>query len=279
MKTIKLTDDQVRRILDLRSHVLTENDQIKGWLQNASALAIWGVLERQIIDQVRGDVLEIGVFHGKTFIMMARSLGEEEAAVAVDMFEMEFNGEDGRELTHFRDHFELNLANFCNGKNVTIHQAMSSDFAARVGKDQHGRYRMISIDGSHDAPDVLSDLLLAEKLLSDRGIVVVDDYMSLLNPGVVEGVDQYLRMESPASTKLVPLVIVEADQPSEACGGHRLFMCGTDMIDYYSSVFRENHPEKFIKIVLASAYKTKILRFTENVYKRRMIDYDSLEMD
>ena len=277
MRRRHLSREQIQRILELRQHVLTGNDRIQGWLQRASALAIWGVLERQIIDGIDGDVLEIGVYHGKTFILMVKSLSAAQQAVAVDTFEMEFNVEGRREMVQFRGTFEDNMATFCSDKNVSIRHMTSQAFGKTIGEDHYGRYRMISIDGSHAAVDVLSDLQIAERLLADRGIVVVDDYMSLVDPGVVEGVYQYLTKTGPRPTKLVPVLVVEGDQPSESNGGHRLFMCRAEAFEFYSQVLFENHPDKIIRVTVADEFPTKILRFSNGVYKRRFLDYEELQ--
>ena len=57
---------------------------VQGWLQVDALALIWSLLDTQSVHDIRGDVLEIGVFAGKTFGLLASALGPGEEAVAVD---------------------------------------------------------------------------------------------------------------------------------------------------------------------------------------------------
>ena len=55
-----------------------------------------------------------------------------------------------------------------------------------------GTFRFVSVDGSHDADTVLSDLHLAERMLVKGGVVALDDWNDTGQwPGVKEGWDRY----------------------------------------------------------------------------------------
>ena len=49
---------------------------------------------------------------------------------------------------------------------------LSSDYSTVL----EGTFRFVSVDGSHDADTVLSDLHLAERMLVKGGVVALDDW-------------------------------------------------------------------------------------------------------
>jgi hypothetical protein len=67
-----------------------------------------------------------------------------------------------------------------------------------------GMFRLISIDGGHTAAHTFNDLVLAEQLVSDGGVVFVDDILHQDWMGVMEGVVKY-RLHS--AGVLVPFLI------------------------------------------------------------------------
>ena len=44
-------------------------------------------------------------------------------------------------------------------------------------KGEAGKFDFIYVDGSHEAPDVLFDAILAHKLVKNNGIIAFDDYL------------------------------------------------------------------------------------------------------
>ena len=46
-----------------------------------------------------------------------------------------------------------------------------------LAKGEAGKFDFIYVDGSHEAPDVLFDAILAHKLVKNNGIIAFDDYL------------------------------------------------------------------------------------------------------
>ena len=148
---------------------------------------------QQVQDEngVRANVAEIGVHHGKLFLLLAGDLHDGEEAVALDVF-----GDQQKNLDRSgkgdRDVFERNLETWAPGAAVRIVQASSLEVPPDTARDTFGDVRMISIDGGHTAEVAEHDLWLAQACLVEGGIVILDD---LLNPhwlGVVTGLAAYL---------------------------------------------------------------------------------------
>lgn len=61
---------------------------------------------------------------------------------------------------------------------VTKHKSLSSrGLAALIAADQVSSFDLVYVDGSHQAPDVLSDAVMAFNLLKVGGLMIFDDYL------------------------------------------------------------------------------------------------------
>jgi hypothetical protein len=176
---------------------------VEGWLDPSTAtyLSAIEVLQRQL--GIAGDVCEIGVHHGKSFLCLALGLPPGDRAVAVDVFEDQHLNTD-RSGRGDRAVFQRNLADHGASGNVDIVQASSLDLHESGFVARGRRFRLFSIDGGHTPDVTANDLRVAERTLVERGVAVLDD---LLNPaflGVITGLFQYWA----GGGTLVPVAVV-----------------------------------------------------------------------
>lgn len=176
---------------------------VTGWLNPSTALYLSGleVLQRQI--PVAGDVCEIGVHHGKSFLTLAVGLPDDQRAVAVDVFDDQQANIDSSGCGD-RAVFETNLAAHGAGRCVEVVKASSLRLEELGFVAAGRRFRMFSIDGGHTIEATANDLRIAERTVVDDGVVVLDD---LLNPrwlGVITGLFRYWA----EGGTLVPAVVV-----------------------------------------------------------------------
>lgn len=174
--------------------------EVQGWLTPCSASIIAHLSAHQLRMGLSGNVAEIGVHHGKLFILLANLIAPDEAAYAVDIFDDQHKNVD-RSGKGDRVIFEENVRKFATHAKVVVIQESSLDLE---GTDfTSTSFRMISVDGGHTGPITCSDLHLSEKRLVDGGIVVLDD---ILNPdwtGVITGLVKYFS----EGGKLVPFAL------------------------------------------------------------------------
>ncbi len=185
----------------LANYVELGIDRVEGWLLPTTASLIGHLLVHQASVGFCGDVCEIGVHHGKLFLILANATVVGERAVAVDIFGDQEKNIDGSGAGD-REIFERHLAIYAPGATVDIIQESSldlerPDFLSR-------RFRFISIDGGHTAAITANDLRLAERTLLAGGIVAVDDILSHDWTGVLTGVSTYLA----EGGTLVPFALV-----------------------------------------------------------------------
>jgi Methyltransferase domain len=162
---------------------------VSGWLADGAISAILAISERQKQHGIEGSVAEIGVHHGKLFILLKNLCAEQEFAIAVDVFEDQHLNPDHSGHGD-RDTFEKNLQKHTDGKNIII---LTKD-SMTLTPDDFGdcKVRIFSVDGSHTAEHTINDLEFATSMLVPGGVVVLDDFYNQDWPGVQEGFYRFM---------------------------------------------------------------------------------------
>jgi predicted O-methyltransferase YrrM len=152
---------------------------VPGWFYPQSA-ATWDILlSYQEAHGIVGNLLEIGVYQGKSAGMAALHRQGEESCVFVDPLPM-----DG-----IRQRLEQLLPDAkCEYIQELSQYLPRHAFVRDAARD----FRWIHIDGEHSAQAMQNDLTIAETLLSDRGILVVDDFFSPSYPQITQAVFRFL---------------------------------------------------------------------------------------
>lgn len=108
--------------------------------------------------------LEIGVYEGRSFLWMLENIltGEDSQGIALDTF-------PGTLEKVFRE----NLALSGKAEKTVVIKGRSQVRGKALPSES---FDIIYVDGSHAAPDVLADSVLAFDLLKNGGIIIFDDY-------------------------------------------------------------------------------------------------------
>jgi hypothetical protein len=188
------------------------------------------IIAHLAVEQVKagliGDVAEIGVHHGKLFVLLANSTTSEEMAHAVDVFSDEHKNLDGSGAGD-RGIFESNIRKFASGAKVNIIQESSLDLE-RLGFGDH-QLRLLSIDGGHTAAITYNDLRLAERCMVRRGIAILDDVFNPEWLGVITGLADYFHRNG----SLRPFAV----SPNKV-----YFSTDAKSADFYREILRRDFP-------------------------------------
>lgn len=226
----------------------------EGWLIRYAALATMGLLDYQDREGVRGVLFEIGVCAGRYFSVLMRTgkiTGDQ--VVGLDPFLWIDEGT-------VRQRLEALLPDVP----YTFLNAYSTAYTVKDLMKEFGDVpaRFVSIDGSHEASDVMWDLRLTEELLHPHGFVAVDDFFNPVALGVNEGVHRFF--QNPRA--LVPF----------ATFANKLFLCRPHKLDAFKQAIAnyaetdqsEFHPKFFIehrnagnKVIEQTLWGTKLYTF------------------
>ncbi|HXH77208.1 class I SAM-dependent methyltransferase [Nocardioides sp.] len=134
----------------------------------------------------QGNLAELGVYLGKSAVLLGGALSDDEVLTVVDLF-----GEDAATVDNQSENddqyvglsraaFEANYLKV-HGRLPTIVTGPSESI---VDHATRGSHRFVHVDASHHYEHVVGDIQAARELLMDDGVVVFDDYRSEHTPGV-----------------------------------------------------------------------------------------------
>lgn len=161
-------------------------DDVPGWFPVLDQTLFAWFLERQESAGLRGDLLEVGVYMGKSAIFTGRHLQDGERFTVCDLFE----GDAPDEANHAeatksyssltRRAFEENYLSF----HTALPRVLQGPSSLVPGEVAARSCRFVHIDGSHLYEHVRDDITAARDALLPGGVVVLDDFRSEHTPGV-----------------------------------------------------------------------------------------------
>ena len=181
--TQQLDETDVARCAARFQNYLAATRQVEGWFSDPSA-AIWdSLLDVQERCGLQGDLLEIGVWAGKSAGMLASRANAGERLLLVDC-EMRTDA-----ITE-----TMRRVRIPEGVGIDALEDDSTElWHHALMKDGYRKHRWIHIDGEHTARAVVNDMELANQLLGKEGVLVVDDFFNWLYPQITEAVMRYVR--------------------------------------------------------------------------------------
>jgi hypothetical protein len=166
---------------------------VKGWLLQGAADALCELAGVQSRLGIRGPVCEIGVHHGRLFILLHLLAEPNERAVAIDLFDRQAENVDHSgegDLALLLRNVERHGGD--RGRLVILTENSLRLSAERILAQCGVPPRLFSIDGGHLAENACHDLALAHDTLCEGGIAILDDYFNPAWPGVSEGACRFM---------------------------------------------------------------------------------------
>lgn len=155
----------------------------EGWFPRESA-AVWDcLLRQQSAARLAGNLMEIGVWHGRSAIMLAAHARLDQDRVVL--------------ADHYPRRQEIAAAlkrvSRSESEKINVLQADSQTLIYHPNLQKAARtYRWIHIDGEHTATALMADLAVANVLLGNYGIVAIDDIFNAWYPQLSDALFRYL---------------------------------------------------------------------------------------
>ena len=137
---------------------------VRGWWKDSLFEVYDAISTAQGNSQIEGNLCEIGIWYGRSFLPFRNFLEENEQLVGVDLWIKNQKQE------------VLDILIECYGSldNIIVIDGDSLKTQGQV--KTYAPFRMVYIDGGHKYNEALSDLKLAEQTLTEKGVLWLDDY-------------------------------------------------------------------------------------------------------
>ncbi|WP_326690822.1 MULTISPECIES: class I SAM-dependent methyltransferase [unclassified Streptomyces] len=158
-------------------------DDVPGWFSRTDQQLFEWFLTHP---HASGDLLEMGVYVGKSAILLGQHLRPGESLTVCDLFDSPApDAANGAEVSEYhplatREVFEKNYLSF-HDELPRVLEAPTSVLAEEVAADS---CRFVHIDASHLYHHVTEDIGTARNVLLPQGVVVLDDFRAPHTPGV-----------------------------------------------------------------------------------------------
>ena len=143
---------------ELNRYIKSGIKKVHGWLEQTDVDYILEIVNYQNQSNIYGSVGEIGVHHGKLFILLNLLTREDEHSFAIDLFDEQKENIDRSGLGDLRI-FKSNLDNYAtNNQNIEILSMNSLDLDKNFYRETSSKkFKLFSIDGGHHYKAVIND--------------------------------------------------------------------------------------------------------------------------
>ena len=183
------------------------SDALPGWFNPEDLELFVRILDGQRRTGVTGDLFEIGVFQGKSAVVLGFFADATDRVHVCDTFGADAELSAQNLAENDRWYGGLSEQSFLDGYTrvhttpPTVHAVRSTMLDGRLAPRS---VRFAHIDGSHTYDVVARDIALVASLMTDDGVVVIDDYRSAHTPGVAAAA-----WGAVAGGSLVPVALTE----------------------------------------------------------------------
>ncbi|WP_186766597.1 class I SAM-dependent methyltransferase [Puniceibacterium confluentis] len=192
--------------LESYSEAKTTASKFEGMISPLSIAIFQSLFAFHKANDVTGDLIEFGVFRGKSASVLLRNLNSGETAYLVDVV----GCPDFARPDAISGQYE-----FIKGKGNTF--SVSDAFAKSVPAS----FRLSHHDGSHRFNNVIAEMTFMETRLAPRGIVILDDFLNPAYMQVVAASFNYLATRS-SGLEFLPY------------SNNKAYLCHKEDFDFYS---------------------------------------------
>lgn len=177
--------------------------QIDGWFFPPDMLAFFLLAGIQRSFGITGSLCELGVWHGKSLVLMSRFAADGERCYGYDLFPDDLKDRAWANVQRFGKPGAVELV-ACDSATLT-----TESLAGRLGAG----VRFLHIDAGHEYHEVMHQLVLFAPFVLPGGIIVMDDYHDREFPGIESATLDFAEIDRPR--RFVPFF----------SGGNKMYLC------------------------------------------------------
>ena len=233
----------------LNDYLHSEFSKVDGWCVPQLWSCVEPILDYHSEIGLEKPICGIGVYQGKFFIGLLKSIQPILNSHAIDVFSMPFNLDGAGVGSKEKVEQNINKCGVHSSTNsldevdsITLLESKLREIGITLGQ-----FGYFSVDGCHTTEHAINDIKLAIELTCPEGIIFVDDYHSPSWPCAQEALSKYIFHED---SKFVPLLFT--------C--NELFLCHisfhTIFLSKIHTHLKENYLNTVVKPVKRFGYDT-----------------------
>ena len=208
-----------------KNFIFNQLTQVEGYIDPLDSLTFLTILESQTKSGLGGGSAEIGVYFGRSFLLVKKLMTPNENALAIDLFDIG-QVSDGKSEQYKRFLRYAEAVGLPMDENHII-TGDSTDMVAEVITSKTGPVRFFSVDGGHQLEHIEADSLLALNSLAPHGVIAFDDTFNPEWPEVSVGVIDFIR--------------ANRDTHSPFCvTNKKTYVCRHEWVDTYQEMIRKS---------------------------------------
>ena len=200
--------------IDILNGFLKNENDLEGWFfpQDMMSLAVLNTIQSK--NNIKGNIIEIGVYKGKSFSFLSHLIKENETLFGYDTFPEDYYESTKLALEKYGAIVKFELIK------ADTSELNDDDIKAKInGKG----IRILHIDAGHEYHEVLHSLLSFSPYVMDAGIIVMDDYQDPEFPGIEAAVLDFCEIDRPR--RFIPFF----------SGANKIYLCSTYMANIYQA--------------------------------------------
>ena len=198
--------------IDVLNGFLKDENDLEGWFFPPDMLSLAIFNEMHSKNKIKGNIIEIGVYKGKSFSFLSHLIKENETLFGYDTFPEDYYESTKLALENYGAIVKFELIK------ADTSELNDDDIKAKIdGKV----IRILHIDAGHEYHEVLHSLLSFSPYVLNSGIIVMDDYQDPEFPGIEAAVLDFCEIDRPR--RFIPFF----------SGANKIYLCPTYMANQY----------------------------------------------
>ena len=198
---------------------LKDEHDLEGWFFPADMLSLFIFNEFHSKNNIKGHIVEIGVYKGKSFSFLSHFIKDTENLYGYDIFPEDLYKSTNLALENYGANVQYELIK------ADTSELTNDDIKAKI--DGKG-IRILHIDAGHEYHEVLHSLLSFSPHVINNGIIVMDDCQDPEFPGIEAAVLDFCEIDRPR--RFIPFF----------SGANKIYLCSTYMAKIYQESILSN---------------------------------------
>ena len=198
--------------IDILNGFLKNENDLEGWFFPPDMLSLAVLNDIHSQSKIKGNIVEIGVYKGKSFSFLSHLIKENETLFGYDTFPEDYYESTKLALEKYGASVKFELIK------ADTSELNDDDIKAKIdGKV----IRILHIDAGHEYHEVLHSLLSFSPYVMDAGIIVMDDYQDPEFPGIEAAVLDFCQIDKPR--RFIPFF----------SGRNKIYLCSARLAKSY----------------------------------------------